>query len=205
MTQTRKQAAELPEKESTSGAKDTDESAEAAAPEKPEAGSTPPPAKKPLGAKEVIPFAWKLVGESQGMILTLFKAIERAEVEAQLQRVAKEGYYINLRILEADAKIVQPKPPQAKKPAKITKKAVKKTRKKKAAKAAKVKEKAAGKAATSKRATRKKTGSSASTASTKQPGKKAARKAKPKKTTSAKPSKKTSASKTRKKRSRAKK
>lgn len=66
--------------------------------------------KKPLGVKEVIPFKWKLVGKSQQMTLTLFKAVEREDVEAQLERIRKEGYYTDLRILEADAKIDQPKP-----------------------------------------------------------------------------------------------
>lgn len=69
------------------------------------------PAKKPLGVKEVIPFKWKLVGTAHHATLTLFKAVEREDVEAQLERVSKEGYYTDLRILEKDAKVVQPKQP----------------------------------------------------------------------------------------------
>lgn len=75
------------------------------------------PVKKPLGVKEVIPFKWKLVGTAHHMTLTLFKAVEREDVEAQLERVQKEGYYTDLRILEKDAKITQPKqPPKAPEP-----------------------------------------------------------------------------------------
>ncbi len=65
-------------------------------------------ARKPAGAKEVIPFQWKLIGEAHGVALTLFKAIERADVEAQLERVNREGYYRNLRILELAEKVKQP-------------------------------------------------------------------------------------------------
>ena len=68
----------------------------------------PSSAKKSPGTKEVIAFKWKLVGESYGVALTLFKAIERPDVEAQLTRVDREGYYKNLRILEADEKVKQP-------------------------------------------------------------------------------------------------
>ena len=60
------------------------------------------------GGKEVVPFAWKLVGESFGAILTLFKATERAEVEAQLERARADGYYSNLRILENSEETKQP-------------------------------------------------------------------------------------------------
>lgn len=67
------------------------------------------PAKKPLGVKEVIPFKWKLIGQSQGMTLTLFKAVELEDVEAQRERLHKEGFYADLRILDADAKVEQPK------------------------------------------------------------------------------------------------
>ena len=42
-----------------------------------------PAGKKTLGQKEVIPFEWKLIGDAEGYSLTLFKAIEREEVEAQ--------------------------------------------------------------------------------------------------------------------------
>jgi len=65
--------------------------------------------KRSLGVKEVIPFAWKLIGRSGDLFLTLFKAIEREDVEAQLERVRAEGYYVDLRVLEANAPIKQPK------------------------------------------------------------------------------------------------
>lgn len=84
------------------------------------------PVKKPLGVKEVIPFKWKLVGTANHATLTLFKAVEREDVEAQLERVSKEGYYTDLRILEKDAKVIQPKQPpkppepKAAKPAKAS-------------------------------------------------------------------------------------
>ena len=80
---------------------------EAAAPEAEVAATTP--TKKPLGVKEVIPFKWKLVGGSAGMILTLFKAVELEDVEAQLERLSKEGYYKDLRIMDVNEKIDQPK------------------------------------------------------------------------------------------------
>lgn len=74
-----------------------------------------PAAKAPLAvpqrsssAKEVIPFEWKLIGESQGFALILFKAIERDEVEAQLERVQRDGYYGNLRIIGNTEQVKQP-------------------------------------------------------------------------------------------------
>ena len=45
---------------------------------------------------------------TEGVELTLFKAVERAEVEAQLERVRRESYSRNLRILEAKEKVAQP-------------------------------------------------------------------------------------------------
>lgn len=71
--------------------------------------NTAPAGKKSLGQKEIIPFEWKLIGESAGCFLTLFKAIELEEVEAQMERVRKEGYYKNLKILANTDKIVQSK------------------------------------------------------------------------------------------------
>lgn len=68
-----------------------------------------PAGKKSLGQKEVIPFEWKLIGDAEGYSLTLFKAIEREEVEAQFERVQKEGYYKNLKILTNNAKVAQSK------------------------------------------------------------------------------------------------
>jgi hypothetical protein len=91
--------------------------------------------KRPLGAKEVIPFQWKLVGESDGIVLTLFKSVERNDVESQYERVKREGYYKELRILDVNEKIKQPKPPP---PAKTTRPSVKKV--------ARAPKKAAGKA-----------------------------------------------------------
>lgn len=70
------------------------------------AGST---GKKPLGVKEVIPFEWKLVGSSGGLVLTLFKAIERVDVEAQMERVDREGFYKDLRVLPANEPLKQVK------------------------------------------------------------------------------------------------
>ena len=90
------------------GAEVQPEAEKAAAPAK--TPGVAPATKKPLGTKEVIPFEWKLIGESEGMILTLFKAVDRAEVEAQMERVQREGYYTNLRILEADVPLKQPHP-----------------------------------------------------------------------------------------------
>ena len=64
--------------------------------------------KRALGVKEPIIFKWKLVGTSQNMTLTLFKSVEREEAEAQLERLGKEGYYTDLKILDAEAKVEQP-------------------------------------------------------------------------------------------------
>lgn len=91
-------------------AKDADDDAAVAegVPEK--KAETSQPARKPLGAKEVIPFAWKLVGTAHHATVTLFKSVEKADVEAQYERVRKEGYYTDLRILDIDTKVVQPKP-----------------------------------------------------------------------------------------------
>ncbi len=73
------------------------------------------PAKRPLGTKEVVPFAWKVIGTSGDTVLTLFKSIEPADSEAQLARLRKDGYYSNLRVVEADFKVVQPKPAKKRK------------------------------------------------------------------------------------------
>ncbi len=64
--------------------------------------------RKAPGAKEVPAFEWKLVGEANKLALTLFKAVEREDVEAQRARVDREGYYKNLRIMGIDEKIIQP-------------------------------------------------------------------------------------------------
>jgi hypothetical protein len=71
--------------------------------------AAPPSVKRSIGAKEPIIFKWKLLGTSDGVILTLFKAVEREEIEAHLERVTKEGIYTDLRIVEAGEKVVQTK------------------------------------------------------------------------------------------------
>jgi hypothetical protein len=78
----------------------------------PNGNTSPTPApspKKPIGTKEVPAFAWKLVGLSSGVRVTLFKAVEHADVEAQLGRLTRDGYYTELEILDIDAKVTQPK------------------------------------------------------------------------------------------------
>lgn len=76
----------------------------------PAAAAGPVPGKRALGVKEPIIFKWKLIGTSQNMALTLFKSVEREEAEAQLDRLQKDGYYTELKILEAEAKVEQPLP-----------------------------------------------------------------------------------------------
>jgi hypothetical protein len=86
----------------------------------PEASATVVPVanapKKPLGTKEVIPFEWKLVGYTGGTAVTLFKAVDRQDVEVQYERILKDGYYKDLKILDINAKVVQPKKPKITKP-----------------------------------------------------------------------------------------
>jgi len=72
----------------------------------------PVPGKRALGTKEPIIFKWKLIGTSNNATLTLFKAVEREDVDAQFERTQKEAYYTNLKILEADAKVEQPVQPK---------------------------------------------------------------------------------------------
>lgn len=81
--------------------------------------------KSPLGAKEVPPFEWKLLGTVNYATLTLFKSVDRADSEAQLERVQRDGYYKDLRIVGVNDKVVQPKLPAAmrKKAAALAKKA----------------------------------------------------------------------------------
>jgi len=101
--------------------------------------------KKPIGVKEVPAFAWKLVGLSCGVRVTLFKAVERPDVEAQLGRLHKDGYYKDLEILDIDAKVTQPKSAAPKKTAKAKAKAspAKKKTSETTSKAAKAKNKPA--------------------------------------------------------------
>ncbi len=86
------------------------------------------PARRPLGAKEIIPFAWKLVGTCQNTVLTLFKTVDRVEAEGQLARVQDDCYYTDLRVLENDTKVVQPKGAKA---AKVAPRAAEQAAKKK--------------------------------------------------------------------------
>jgi len=74
-------------------------------------------AKKPLGTKEVVPFAWKLIGHTRGTAVTLFKAVDRQDVEVQYERILKDGYYKDLVILDINAKVAQPKQAKNAKPA----------------------------------------------------------------------------------------
>ena len=71
------------------------------------AAPRPGPRRGAPGAKEVPAFKWKLMGRSGDMFLTLFKAVEREEVEAQLERLGKDSYYRDLRILDADTVVPQ--------------------------------------------------------------------------------------------------
>ena len=79
----------------------------------------PVPGRKSLGVKEPIIFNWKIVGRSGHMNVTLFKSVEREEVEAQLERLTRDGYYTHLQILEAKAKVEQPPQPKEAKKAKV--------------------------------------------------------------------------------------
>lgn len=84
----------------------------------PGAAQPAPSGKKAIGVKEVPPFEWKLLGTADGYTLTLFKSVEREDSDAQLVRVRKDGYYKDLRVVDIDMKIVQPKRLRpAKKPA----------------------------------------------------------------------------------------
>jgi hypothetical protein len=71
------------------------------------------PVRKSIGMKEVPPFLWKLVGTSGDLRVTLFKNAEREEVDAQLERLTREGYYRDLEILAIDAPVEQHKPAAA--------------------------------------------------------------------------------------------
>lgn|GEM_PF-2170202 len=69
----------------------------------------PPPARKTLGTKEVIPFEWKVIGRSGEMILTLFKSVERADADAHYARLDNDGAYKDLQVVAINHKIVQSK------------------------------------------------------------------------------------------------
>lgn len=65
--------------------------------------SPPEGARRAPGQKEVIPFAWKICGYStDGYTLTLFKSVERADCDAQLERLQGENYYEGLAIYKVD-------------------------------------------------------------------------------------------------------
>jgi len=68
--------------------------------------------KRALGVKEPIIFKWKLIGTSHNTAMTLFKSVEREDVDAQFERTQREGYYTDLKILDADAKVDQPVQPK---------------------------------------------------------------------------------------------
>ncbi len=79
----------------------------------------PVPGRKSMGVKEPIIFMWKIVGRSGHMNVTLFKSVEREEAETQIERLTRDGYYTNLQILEASAKVEQPPQPREVKKAKV--------------------------------------------------------------------------------------
>jgi|GEM_PF-5315059 len=152
---------------------------------------TTPPARKPLGVKEVIPFAWKLVGVSDGLVLTLFKSVEKEEADAQHERLKAEGYYSNLAVVDINTKV---RPPRAKRKAASPAKAKRSSRTRKSARAGAKASKAASTASTRvadkpkrKRSTKArssvaKTKKRASTSSTKKKTAKSTAKARKKKT-----------------------
>jgi hypothetical protein len=70
--------------------------------------AAPGPPKRSVGPKELPPFEWKVIGESYGAIVTLYKSIEREDADAQLERLERDGYYAKLRIVEAKEVIKQP-------------------------------------------------------------------------------------------------
>lgn len=85
----------------------TDETTAATAGSAKAAPSSSPSSRKGSGAKELPAFKWKIIGESGSVILTLFKSIEREEAETQLDRLSREGYYQDLRIVDIDHPIKQ--------------------------------------------------------------------------------------------------
>ena len=64
-----------------------------------------PTGRRPPGQKEVIPLVWKLVGTSAGMPVTLLKCVDRADAEAQMERLQLERYYKDLAIHSIDAEV----------------------------------------------------------------------------------------------------
>lgn len=78
---------------------------------------------KRIGVKEPIPFKWKIIGSSGRYILTLFKSVEREDADAQIERLQKDSYYTDLRVVDINEKIEQPvvKEPKRTKPDKLAK------------------------------------------------------------------------------------
>jgi hypothetical protein len=72
----------------------------------------PPTGRRAPGHKEVIPFRWKVCGYSDGYTVTLFKSVDKADAESQLDRLQKEQYYGGLAIYPIDE--VPPPAPGAK-------------------------------------------------------------------------------------------
>lgn len=98
---------EKPNDESESVATGGPKGAQGAKPS--EDGSAVVTPRRQLGVKEPIIFKWKLLGSAGDLMLTLFKSTEREDVDAQFERVQREGYYKDLKIVEADAKVPQSK------------------------------------------------------------------------------------------------
>ncbi len=74
-------------------------------PAKAPAAAPPSAPRRGPGTKEIIPMEWKLVGWSNHVPVTLLKCIDRAEAEAQLERLKNERYYEQLTIYEIDHKL----------------------------------------------------------------------------------------------------
>jgi len=66
------------------------------------------PGKRNIGPKEPIPFKWKILANSGRYVLTLFKSVEREDADAQLERLQKDSYYTDLRVVDINEKIEQP-------------------------------------------------------------------------------------------------
>lgn len=140
---TAEKATAVAEDESSSDSKSSDASGTSGS-----SGDGATAKKSAMGAKEVPAFQWKLLGTANYATLTLFKSVERDDAEAQLERVHKDGYYKDLKIVDIDAKVAQPKQPaalrkkaeaRAKKEANEAKKAAAKSKKKTARPAATIK------------------------------------------------------------------
>lgn len=117
------------------------------------AGGTP---RRAPGQKEVIPFAWKVCGYAyDGHTLTLFKAVECADAEAQLARLQQEAYYEGLKVYGIDEAV--PPSPLARKLQAAKDRAArrqKKTRKKVVSKGSSPKKSASAARASARKATR---------------------------------------------------